>query len=81
MKTRKNLKKWRKTFQTTYMEGAENLEEILAGVDKDIQMWENGKIWTYDNIVEFGPHLPKKKVIETYNEQKIVRKKTWDTTL
>ena len=61
-------------YQSNYMEGSVNLDGILAGMDQDIQMWENGKIWTYSDIEKFGPHLPKKNVIETYNQQKLLEK-------
>lgn len=70
----KEFEKMARTYQTTYMEGAENIEEILAGIDSNIQMWENEKIWTYDDMVKFGPNLPKKIVIKTYNEQKLLEK-------
>ena len=70
----KEFEQMAQTYQTTYMEGAENLQEILAGMDENIQMWENGKIWTYTDMVVFGPHLPKKEVIDTYNEQKLLEK-------
>ena len=73
-KEQAEFEKMAQTYQSTYMEGSENLKEILAGMDKDIQMWENGKIWTYDDLVKFGPHLPKKTVIETYNEQRLLEK-------
>ena len=68
------FEKMARTYQTTYMEGSTNLEEILEGMDKNIQMWENGKIWRYDDMVKFGPHLPNKMVIETYNEQRLLEK-------
>jgi len=59
-------------YQTKYMMGSENLEDILAGLDEDIQMWENGKIWSYNDLVKYGPHLQKKRVVETYNDQKLL---------
>lgn len=37
-------------------------------------MWENGKVWTYKEVEKFGSHLPKKNVIETYNDQKLLKK-------
>ena len=57
-----------------YTQGSENLEEILLGLDKNINMWENGKIWTYEEVEKFGSHLPKKHIIETYNDQKLLAK-------
>jgi len=56
-------------WQLEIMEGAEKIDEILSKMDKDLKMWENDKIWTYELIEKFGPHLPKKKVIDVYNEQ------------
>ena len=62
------------TWHSKYTQGSENLEEILLGLDKNINMWENGKIWTYKEVEKFGPHLPKKHIIETYNNQKLLDK-------
>ena len=56
-------------YQQDIMQGAEKLDAILAKMDRNLQMWENDKIWTYKLIEEFGPHLPKKEVINVYNEQ------------
>ena len=62
------------TWHNKYTQGSENLEEILLGLDNNINMWENGKIWTYKEVEKFGPHLPKKHIIETYNDQKLLDK-------
>lgn len=56
-------------YQQDIMQGAEKLDAILSKMDRDLQMWENDKIWTYELIEEFGPHLPKKEVVDVYNEQ------------
>ncbi|MCK5401581.1 MAG: hypothetical protein KAJ28_08095 [Flavobacteriaceae bacterium] len=61
-------------YQRNIMQGAEKLDTILARMDRDLQMWENGKIWTYELIEEFGPHLPKKEVIDVYNEQVLLNR-------
>lgn len=61
-------------YQRDIMQGAEKLDAILSKMDRDLQMWENDKIWTYKLIEEFGPHLPKKKVIDVYNEQVLLNK-------
>lgn len=61
-------------WHNKYTQGSENLEEILLGLDNNINMWENGKIWTYKEVEKFGPHLPKKHIIETYNDQKLLDK-------
>ena len=59
-------------WQNSYIQGSVNLNEILSGLDNNITMWENGKIWTYQEVEKFGPHLPKKKIIETYSDQKLL---------
>lgn len=59
-------------YQKTYMQGSENLDEILAPIDENIQMWENGRTWAYKDMVKFGPHLPNKKVVETFNDQRLL---------
>jgi len=56
-------------YQLDIMEGADKLDAILAKMDKNLQMWENDKVWTYELIEKFGPHLPKKKVIDVFDEQ------------
>ena len=56
-------------YQLDIMEGADKLDVILEKMDKNLQMWENSKVWTYELIEEFGPHLPRKKVIDLYDEQ------------
>lgn len=62
-------------WQRDIMQGAEKIDAILAKMDKDLKMWENDRIWTYELIEEFGPHLPKKKVIDVFNEQVLLNKK------
>ncbi len=62
------------TWNNKYIKGSENLEEIMSGLDKNIKMWENGKIWTYKEVEEFDPHLPEKHIIEIYNDQKLLEK-------
>ena len=59
-------------YQSAYMDGSENCEEILTAIDENIQMWENGKVWTYSELKEFCPHLPEKNVVATYNDQKLL---------
>ena len=60
-------------YHSKYIEGSKNLDDILSAMDQDIKMWENGKIWTYADLEKFGPHLPAKNVIETYNQQKLLK--------
>jgi len=54
------------------MDGGENCETILAAIDENIEMWENGNIWTYSDMEKFCPHLPKKNVVDTYNDRKLL---------
>ncbi len=61
-------------WHKTYTKGGANLNEILSGLDENIDMWENGKVWTYDELVKFGEHLPVKAVVDTYNDQKLLKK-------
>src|SRR5690606_4629438 len=69
-----NFIKRSQTWQNKYVQGNKNLDEILEGLDRDIIMLENGKTWTYQEVVKFGPHLPEKQVIETYNDQVLLEK-------
>ena len=62
-------------WQQDIMQGADKLELILAKMDKDLKMWENDKVWTYELIEKFGPHLPRKKVIDVYDEQILLNRK------
>ena len=62
------------TWHNKYVQGSVNLKEILSGMDENIIMWENDKVWTYKEVEKFGPHLPSKKIIDTYNDQKLINK-------
>ncbi|TBW28707.1 hypothetical protein [Gramella sp. KN1008] len=68
------FEKMAQEWNNKYVLGSEYLEEILFGLDENIDMWENGKIWTYREVEKFGSHLPKKNVIEIYNDQKLLKK-------
>jgi len=35
-------------------------------------MWENGRKWTYAELERFCPHLPKKNVVYTYHDQRLL---------
>lgn len=70
----KEFEKITQTWHNSYVQGSVNLKDILLGLDEDIIMWENGKVWTYKEVEKIGPHLPKKKIIETYNDQKLLNK-------
>lgn len=68
----KEFREMAQSWHSKYVQGSENLEEILLGLDKNIKMWENGKVWTYEEVEKFGPHLPKKHIIETYTDQNLL---------
>ena len=68
------FEKMAQDWHNKYVQGSVNLAGILAGMDENIDMWENGKIWTYKQVEKYGPHLPKKNVLETYNDQKLLKK-------
>lgn len=68
------FEKMAQDYHNKYVQGSVNLADILAGMDESIDMWENGKVWTYQEVEKFGPHLPKKIVLETYNDQKLLKK-------
>lgn len=56
-------------YQTAYMNGGTNCEEILSNLHEDVQMWEGGKTWTYSDLEQYCSYLPIKSVITTYNDQ------------
>ncbi len=69
-----------RTFQKKYVAGNENCDEILMAFDKNVQMSEiafsgSVKSFSYEQLVQFCPHLPKKQVIETITEQKLLTSK------
>ena len=68
------FEKMAQDWHNKYVQGSVNLVDILAGMDENIDMWENGKVWTYKQVEKFGPHLPKKNILETYNDQKLLNK-------
>jgi len=61
-------------WHNKYVQGSVNLKEILSGMDENIIMWENDKVWTYKEVEKFGPHLPSKDIMDTYNDQKLLNK-------
>ena len=65
-----------KTFQANYMEGSESCESIIKAIDKDVKMSENRfaqqMTMTHEQLVQFCPHLPKKEVINTITEQRLL---------
>ena len=41
------------TYQTTYLNGGDHCEDILLAMSEKIEMWENGKVWTYTDPVSY----------------------------
>ncbi|WP_370392381.1 hypothetical protein [uncultured Winogradskyella sp.] len=72
----KEFKEITQTFQSNYMEGSENCESIIHAFDKKVKMSENRfsqqMTMTYEQLVQFCPHLPKKEVINTVTEQRLL---------
>ncbi len=60
------------SYQINYTGGSINCEQILAAMNEETKMWENGNTWTFSDLKKYCPHLPKKNVIETYNNQKLI---------
>lgn len=65
-----------RTFQINYMNGSENCESIVQAIDKKIIMSElrfmKQMTMKYEQLVQFCPHLPKKEVINTITEQRLL---------
>jgi len=68
------FEKTAQNYQSIYMDGGKNCEQILATLDENIEMWESGKVWTLNDLKKFCSHLPTKKVIKTYHNQKLLSK-------
>ena len=72
----KEFERIAQNFQVKYNAGKDNCEFILNSIDKNIQMSEIAfsaplKIFTYEQLEQFCPHLPKKEIIETTSEQRL----------
>lgn len=72
----KEFKEKAQSFQSSYTGGSENCEEIINSMDPDIRMSElrfseESKVYTYEQLVQFCPHLPRKEVIQTSTEQRL----------
>ena len=64
-------------FQTKYVGGSENCEDINNSIDEDVKMSEirfsePAVTFTHAQLVQFCPHLPKKDVIKTETEQRLL---------
>ena len=59
-------------FQQLYLGGGENCERILPALAEDIEMLENGRVWTYEDLQEYGPYLPKKNVIRSWSDRSVL---------
>ena len=72
----KEFEKIAQTYQMKYMKGGENCEYIIQAFDKNVNMSENRfsqqMKMTFEQLVQFCSHLPKKEVIQTVTEQKLL---------
>lgn len=59
-------------FQQLYVGGGENCDRILAVLAEDIEMAENGQVWTHQKLAEYCPYLPKKKVIRSWTDHSVL---------
>ena len=64
-------------YQTNYMEGSDNCKYILNALDENIKMSESqfGQPplnISYEQLVKYCPHLPKKEIISTITEQRLL---------
>ena len=65
------------SFQKKYMGGSENCQDIINSISEDvimseIQFSEPAINLTHEQLVQFCPHLPKKQVIATETEQRLI---------
>ena len=64
-------------YQNKYIDGSENCEYILNSIDENIHMSESqfglpNVTISYEQLVQFCPHLPKKEVINSITEQRLL---------
>ena len=73
----KEFEKVAQKYQAKYTGGSDNCEYIVQSIDENIKMSEISfggppVDFTYDLLVQYCPHLPKKQVIETSTEQRLL---------
>ena len=66
-----------RSYQSKYMDGAQNCDYIINSMDKNIRMSELRfseplKFYTLNELEEFCPHLPKKQIFQTVTEQRLL---------
>ena len=59
------------------MEGEQNCDYIMKSMDEEIKMSELRfseplQTYTFEQLKEFCPHLPKKQILETSTEQRLL---------
>jgi hypothetical protein len=74
---KKDFENLAKEYQKKYMDGSENCEYILDALDENIKMSESQfgqpvMDISYEQLVKYCPHLPKKEVISTITEQRLI---------
>lgn len=68
------------SFQLKYVGGSENCTDILTSIDENLEMSEIAfsepvKEFTYQDLEQYCPFLPKKEIIVSYTEQKLLNSK------
>lgn len=59
-------------FQRLYVDGAENCARILPTIAEDVEMVENGQVWTHADLEQYCPHLLKKRVVESWSDHALL---------
>ena len=72
-----DFKEVAQAYQSKYMNGAQNCDEIMNSMDEDIKMSEllfsePLRVYTFKQLKEFCPHLPKKDIIQSTTEQRLL---------
>ncbi len=64
------------TFQEKYMDGGENCDYLMKVIDENVVLSEiqftKELSMTHEMLVQFCPHLPKKEVVSTVSEQRLL---------
>ena len=72
-----DFKEVAQAYQSAYMGGAQNCDAIMNSMDEDIKMSEllfsePLRVYTFKQLKEFCPHLPKKDIIQSTTEQRLL---------
>ncbi len=66
-----------RSYQSKYMAGSENCDAIMNSMDENIKMSEIRfseplRFYTFNQLKEFCPHLPKKQIFQSSTEQRLL---------